>query len=64
MTCAKMFSVFFRTNKCIKVITIDGTNYLKSQYADDTTFIVEASSQSLNSTLRLLDYRAEIRAQH
>ena len=58
-----MFSVLLRTNKCIKVITIDGTNYIKSQYADDTTFIVEASSESLNNTITVLDYRAEIRAQ-
>ena len=41
--CAKMLCILMRYNKGI---TIDGIKYLISQYADDTTFILDGSSES------------------
>ena len=49
-----------RNNKGIKCINIDGIEYLISQYADDTTFFFDASSESLNNTMQVLDYYAAI----
>ena len=53
--CAEMLSMLVRNNKGIKCITIDGTKYLISQYADDTTFILNESTKSLNNTIRVLN---------
>ena len=58
--CAKILSILVRNNNNIKSITIDGTEYQISQYADDTTFILDGSAQSLENTMTVLDYYADI----
>ena len=58
--CAEILSILVLNNSNIKGITIDGEEYLISQYADDTTFTVNGSSESLYSTMTLLDYYSEI----
>ena len=54
-----MLSMLVRNNTSIKGINIDGTEYLTSQYADKTTFILDGSSESLNNTTSVHDYYAE-----
>ena len=49
-----------RSHNNIKRIAIDGTEYELPQYADDTTFILDGSAQSLGSTMTVLDYYADI----
>lgn len=44
----------------IKGITIDDTEYRLSQYADDTSLILDGSPASLDASLRLLQFYAEI----
>ena len=58
--CAEILSILVRNSKHIKGITIDGEQYLISQYADDTTFILDGSPRSLANTLEILDYYADI----
>ena len=54
------FSILLRSNNNTKGITIDGTEFQIYQYADDTTFILDGSAQSLENTMTVLDYYAAI----
>ena len=58
--CAEILAILVRNSKDIKGITIDGEEYLISQYADDTSFILDGSPRSLAKTLEILDYYADI----
>ena len=58
--CAEILSILVKNNSDIKGITIDGEEYLISQYADDTTFTLNGSPETLYSTMTLLDYYSEI----
>ena len=53
--CAEILSVKIRQNKKIKGIQINETEYKLSQFADDTSIILDGSYQSLNETLNLLE---------
>ena len=52
--CAEILSIKIRANKNIKGIEINETQYKLSQFADDTSFILDGSSKSLNETLNSL----------
>ena len=58
---AEIVSILVKNYKGIKVITTDDTQYLISKYADDTTFILDGSSASLNNyiKIRAVDYYSE-----
>ena len=58
--CAEILNILVRNNTGIKSINIDVIEYLISQYADDTTFFLDGSSESQNNTMEVLDYSAEI----
>ena len=45
----------FKANKDIKGIEIAGTEYLLSQFADDTTILLDGSGKSLNEALKILN---------
>ena len=45
----------FKANKDIKGIEIAGTEYLLSQFADDTTILLDGSEKSLNEALKILN---------
>ena len=60
LLCAEILAILARNNKHIKGITINDIIYLISQYADDTTFILDGSKQSLEETLKLLRLFAQI----
>ena len=45
----------FRKNARVKGIVINGKEIKLSQYADDTTFVLNGSEESLKESLNLLD---------
>jgi hypothetical protein len=53
-------AILIRNCKHIKGIVIDGEEYIISQYADDTSFILDGSPISLAKTLEMLDFYADI----
>ena len=58
--CAEVMSILLRHNDQIKGITIDDVEYLLSQYADDTTLILDGSARSLCHSIHVLKFYAEI----
>jgi hypothetical protein len=58
--CAEILAIIIRNSVNIKGINIDGEEYRISQYADDTSFMLDGSPESLYSTLSVLDYYAHI----
>ena len=58
--CAEILGLLIRKNKDIKGISIDDTEYTISQYADDTSLILDGTPLSLDASLRTLQYYAEI----
>ena len=53
LLCAEILSRQFKANKDIKGIEIAGTEYLLSQFADDTTILLDGSEKSLNEALKI-----------
>ena len=60
LLCAEILAILLRKNNKVKGITIDDTEYIISQYADDTSLILDGSSESLDASLRTLQHFAEI----
>ena len=58
--CAEILAILVRNANDIKDINIDEVEYLISQYADDTRFMLDGSLKSLNNTLLILKYYANI----
>ena len=54
LLCAEILSRLFKANKAIKGIKIEGTEYLLSQFADDTTVLLDGTENSLNEALNIL----------
>ena len=52
--CAEILSINIRNNKHIKGIRINQTEFKPSQFADDTSIILDGSEISLNETLNVL----------
>ena len=48
-----------KNNKRIKVITIIETEVCISQFADDTTLLLDGSEKCLQNTMKLLEYFAK-----
>ena len=55
LLCAEILAIKIRNNKNIKGIKINDIEYLMSQYADDTSIVLDGSEESLRETLRELD---------
>ena len=60
LLCAEMLCILVKKSRLIKGITIDDTEYRLSQYADDTSLILDGSPAALDASLRLLQFYAEI----
>ena len=58
--CAEILAILVRNANDMKGINIDGVEYLISQCADDTRFMLHGSPESLNNTLSILEYYANI----
>ena len=55
LLCAEILSRQFKANPDIKGIEIAGIEYLLSQFADDTTILLDGSENSLNEALKILN---------
>ena len=53
--CAEILAIKIRNNEKIKGIKINDKDFVLTQYADDTTVILDGSEDSLNETLYELD---------
>lgn len=54
LLCAEILSLMLKQDKGIKGIKIGDTEYTVSQFADDTTIMLDGSEQSFESTMNLL----------
>ena len=52
--CAEILAVLIRNNKDIKGIKVIDTTFVISQYADDTTMILDGSKTSLETCIQVL----------
>lgn len=55
LLCAEILSVKIKNNKSIKGIKIGNTEFLMSQYTDDTTIILDGSEKSLQTLMSELE---------
>ena len=55
LLCAEILSRQFKASPNIKGIEIAGIEYLLSQFADDTTILLDGSENSLNEALKILN---------
>jgi len=53
--CAELLAIKIKHCKDIKGITVNGIEYKISQFADDTSLLLDGSEHSLNSALNMLD---------
>lgn len=60
LLCAEILGILIRNEKDIKGIIIDGEEYKISQYADDTSIIMDGTPQSYDGILRVLDFFAQV----
>ena len=57
---AQFLNILAHQNRRIKGIRLDGKEYMLSQFADDTQFILDGTEESLNSTLQTLQFFEKI----
>jgi hypothetical protein len=60
LICAEILSLLVRNAKGIKGITIKETEYLLSQFADDTAFCLDGSEQSFVECIKILDVFSDV----
>lgn len=53
--CAKILAIKIRNSPDVKGICIDGTEYKISQFANDTSLLLDGSEKSLYSALNILE---------
>jgi len=58
--CAEILAILIKNDKNIKGIKIGESEYKISQYADDTTLILDGSRTSFQSSLNILEYFSTI----
>jgi len=61
--CAEIMALKIRQNKNIRRINIDDEEFLLSQFADDTSLILDGTNQSLDASLRELFFFENFRPQ-
>lgn len=55
LLCAEILSIKIKNNEDITGIKINNTQYLISQYADDTSIILDGTEKSLRATMKEID---------
>ena len=58
--CPEILSILIKYNDNIKGIKVDAEEFLLSQYADDTSLLLDGSENSLRSTMSVLQFYANI----
>ena len=58
--CAEILAILIRNNPNIKGVKIDHLEYKLSQFADDTTLVLDGSSNSLEGAINVLKFYAKI----
>ena len=53
--CGNILNLMITSNSEIKGLTIDNNEYVMTQFADDTTMILDGTTQSLQATLNILE---------
>ena len=59
VVCAEILAILVRQHVGIKGITIGNVEFLVSQYADDTSFILDGSQESLENCMKVLKLYAK-----
>lgn len=54
--CAEILAILVKQNTCIKGIVVNGKEHKISQYADDTTLLLDGSPKSLFAALDTVDF--------
>ena len=62
--CSEILTLLVKENRRIKGIHIGDTEFLISQYADDTVFVLDGSPSSFTATMFLLEQYAEMSGLH
>lgn len=62
--CAEILSMLLKQNNDINGINIDNIEFLVSQYADDTSLLLDGSERSLRNTMLVLKFYAKISGLH
>ena len=60
LLCAEVLSLMLKQNKDIKGVKIGDVEHILSQFADDTTIILDGSEQSLAAAIKTLDSFAKL----
>ena len=60
LLCAEVLYLMLKQNKDIKGVKIGDVEHILSQFADDTTIILEGSEQSLEAANKTLDSFAKL----
>ena len=60
LLCVEIFAILIKNNKNIKGIKVGNKEYVISQYADDTSLILDGSETSLKFSLLTLKFHAKI----
>lgn len=58
--CAEVLAVLIKQNKNINGIKVNTVEFLVSQYADDTSLLLDGTEQSLRNTMKVLKFYANI----
>ena len=56
VVCAEILAILVRQHDGIKGITTGNVEFLVSQYADDISFILDVSQESLENCMEVLNY--------
>ena len=60
LLCAEILSILIKNNEGINGIVVNDKKHVISQFADDTTLVLDGSQKSLISALETLEYYAQI----
>ncbi len=58
--CAEILALLIKINPNIKGINVNGKEFVLSQYADDTSLLLDGSTRSLEHALKVLKFYARI----
>ena len=60
LLCAEILTLLLKANKDIKGLSIKDVQYLITQFADDTSLLLDGSEKSLSETMKMLNYFARL----